>query len=564
MGLEDITKKVFKNEKLALIFISLIFSAFFISNIYSPGVWNDEAAVGIVADHVSGSINEGRMDKLPHMQWIHPVTVTSYLVFPFVYLFGSDVFSVRLALIFYAVGSLWLMYYLCRDWFGKKVAFITFLLTATNLAFFQYTKLGNFHKDPYVVFLFWTGLFFIRRFFKKQRLVYLFLGFFIFGLALSVKLTFLVYIMALVASYLIWHKKVDLFKGLSIKHMLGAFISFCAGSYFLIEYNLREDWITVKSMLGSLFAVSHEGRSNASYLDNLLLRTKQLFMMIGGNLEEKLDWGVLGKAPIEGVASIIILGLFLVSFVAIFIFAISKRVNFTIPRRKILFLYIFYGIVFLCTPFALSKFYQEHLIFIFPFPQIVCALFLVYIAHRLRRKQIALIFIYSIFLILPLFYNIWTNVYYANEMKKNGGTGPWSTAIYGLAGYLQENRIKRPICFFQEPATSIEFLSNHNSKKVLLGDTEECFRYFRATQNEQVFADNVEIIKKLIVETHEKYYLNKQDYFYIISMDSIEMELSESEALKIFIEDYNKQLVLEKIFSNRAGEAVYYLYRISS
>ena len=147
-SLENNITKLFKNEKLILIFISLALSLFLISNIYFPGVWNDEAAVGETANEIFMAVHYGR--NLPRINYVHPATAAGYLVVPFFYLFGISVFSMRLFVIFIAVATLWLIYYLCKDWFGKKVAFITFLLTATNLSFVQYAKIGNFYKDFYL------------------------------------------------------------------------------------------------------------------------------------------------------------------------------------------------------------------------------------------------------------------------------------------------------------------------------------------------------------------------------------------------------------------------------
>ncbi len=97
-------------------------------------------------------------------------------------------------------------------------------------------------------------------------------------------------------------------------------------------------------------------------------------------------------------------------------------------------------------------------------------------------------------------------------MKRTKGLGVWSTAIYDLVDYLQENKISNPICFFQEPAISIKFLSHDKVQYVLLGESEYYFQFFGTLPNGPQYSYKVAIIKKLMIETYEKYYFKKQEH----------------------------------------------------
>lgn len=541
-------------------FLLIIFSVFFlfilISNIHSPGVWNDEAWVIKEAKDIIYNRH------FPVIEYEHPVTIRSYLSVPFLILFGVSISSLRLLPIFSSLVTVWLIYYLCRSWFGSRVGFITAMLTITNLAFVQYTKIGAFYAESLVVFFFWLSIFCLWKYILRRKNFYLFLAFFIFGLALSMKITFLAYIVGMAVVYLIWREKINLVVRLRFRHWMIAFFSFCLGNYLLIRFNIKKPFVTFKLLINSLTHPTSDGCNNLFFLKNFDTRLEQLYQMFSGKIEESFGWGVIKTNFIEHLGSFIY-ALLVISFIIVFLVSFFKKTRFIIHRTKVSILYVFYAIVFICACFTVFSMREEHLFVLFPFPQLVMALSLEYLYYRFKKNPFFLIPVYSVFFILPIIFNTSLNIHYNSQMEKNGGSGVWSIAIYDLIEYLQKNKISNPICFFQEPVSTIQVLSNNEVEPVLLGGNEKCFQFFRASPKASRYLDNLDSIKKLMVETYEKHYFNKQNYFYIITNDPVENEFSEFESLKMFAKDYNKRPVLEKIFYNKISEPIYYLYQVT-
>lgn len=535
-----------KTTPFILIIIFLLLS---IPNIYYPGISIDEAEDGILCGYILKNKPDGFQSLLgdyvvlfnkiiPIINGPYTGAVPAYLMFIFSRLFGIGVLSLRLTPIFTSAISLLFIFYFCKMWFGHPVAFVATLLTATNLFFVQYSRVGFYREEIFVMSFFWAGLFFFVKYSEKQRVSLLYLGFFLFGLGLSSKITFLWYILGMGAAYVLLRKRLHLLVGLNKERSLAALLSFCLGAFYLILFNLKRGGATVKRLVDSLMYSTPAKVNNLAYLTNLQGRIKDLTMLLRGCIYERVDWGVAKMSFIEQISPIFV-GLALVSFVSVLLFTVFSRNSPKLLRYRVLFFYALYITVFLCTPFTVGNFHPGHLLVLLPFPFILLALFLDYVWRWTKQKRIVLNILYSVFLVPILVFNVWMNVHFNIEMKENGGYRRWSTAVYELASYLQDKRIYTPVTFGFGLKHNIAFLSNCDIIPIQLD--ENC---------------SLEYVK----EEYRRLSLRKEPIFFL-TKNSEDYMPNLNLFMRLVVRD-GKKKTLDKVFLNRAGKSVYWLYKI--
>jgi len=578
------------NTKSAVFLIILIYFSLATFNINYPGLNTDEAFHGVASNNIlkdASDIKKGRTQFLgchvilfgkifPIMPSDYYGAVIPYLFYPFIRILGSNAIALRFGSIFISAIFLLFVYHLCKIWFGKRVGLLATLLTATNLAFVQYSRVGLYRCEIIVMFFFWVGLFFLIKYSQKKKYYFLCLSFFLFGIGLSTKINFLYYIVALTLAYLIIGKRLNLLSPFNIKKAIIMLLSFCLGSFFIIVYNIKEPWITVRQLLsvltdphGTSRYTNAMGANNWAYLNNLAVKSQHLFTLLGGDISDKVYWGVFGNYAIE-LFSVLMTGLIIASLVVLLFLALFRPGLSKIIRYRILFLYVIYATVFLLSPFTLSAFNQGHLLILLPFPQVALAIFLIYIWQRAEQSKIILMKLFVGFSIsFIIFFNIVTNIYFNIQMKKIGGYGRWSTAIGELADYLQKNNITSPIMFDYDLHSNLLFLSDNRVSPVI---------YDKFYPEPLIAA-----YKKLFSANREIFYLS-------ITPEKIEMEeiiasgswrmgdlKRKKEFPRLFLEGpnkYHKDLFmnfikksgkkkeLKKVFFNNAAHPVYWLYRI--
>lgn len=535
-------------RKIIPLIFCIIFLILSLQNTYEPGISIDEADEAIACDltfknysPIAKTVLIGPyvviFNKIfPIMHGSYAGRVHAYLMLIFSRIFGVNVFTVRFTSIAVSAITLIFIYFLCRMWFGYRVAVVTVLLSATNLLFVQYSRVGYYREEVFVIFFFWAGFFFLAKYLMLRRPIFLYLSFFLFGLGLSTKFTMLFYIAGLGATLVLLRKGFNL--RWDIKRIVLSLVSFCLGAFQLILYNIISGGESVKFLLNALRHYTIAGYNNLAYFINLWERVTHLIYLLEGYISERDSWGVIQSSFIERIAPIFI-GLFFVSFFFVFLYAIFLNKNSANVRYRILFFYIFYGIVFLLTPFAPKGLSPGHLLVLLPFPQILIALFLEYMRPVLKNRTTALPIMYSVFLIPFLVFNIWMNIYFYAQMKKNGGYGRWSTTIYELSQYMNDKKIYSPVTFGFGLQENIVMLSG----------------YRVIPQRFDEYSSSESVIKgyhKLSLTNEPIFLLVKGSEEYIPNFDLF-ISLAEGDG---------KSKALNKIFLNKAGEPVYWLYKI--
>lgn len=536
--------------RISFFLVILIFLALTLPNLRYPGLSIDEASHGVIASYILKSTTNNRPMLIDYFivlfNRIFPIIigtyagcVYSYLVFPFSCIFGLNVISLRITPIFLSMLSILFVYLTCKIWFNRRVAFLSSLLIATNLIFVQYSRVGLYRQEIFLIFFFWLGLFFFAKYSERKKSIFLYLSLYFWGAGLSTKITFLWYTIGIAAACAILQKKMNLLTSLNIKKVFIAGLSFCLGAIFIILYNISDPWITARLLARAL--LTHPllvTINNSAYVTNLRVRISDLITLFKGNIVDKVDWGVPAVNAIEQI-SVLIAGLTIVSFISVLVATLFSKTSSV--KYRILFLYIIYLCVMALTPFTLSGFHPGHIMVLLPFPQIIIALFLDYIWQWAEYKKVLLITTYSIFLVPLLSYNIWSNVYYNIEMKKSGGYRRWSTAIYELADYLQKNKISSPITFGWGLRENLIFIT-HNEITPLVYEN---------------FASD---LSGSIADAYKQLSLKNKPIFYL-TMEAGENIPYRDLFMQLAKED-GKGITLEKVFLNRAGHSVYWLYKI--
>lgn len=586
----DKTLKSFLACKRSISAIILFYILLAIFNINYPGLNTDETFNGVVSTNILKDAVTGKTQILNrHLVLfgrIFPVTaseyygpIVPYLIYPFIRTLGLNTISLRLSSIFILAIFLFFVYQLCKLWFGERVGFLATLLTATNLVFVQHSRVGLFRGEIFVMAFFWLGLSFLAKYSENRKYLFLFLSFFFFGLSLNTKITFLYYAVGLILAYLIIGRRFDLLGILNTKKVIVILFSFCLGSFLLIVYNIIDPWVNFKQLFSAMTDINSAGlyttapANNSHYLRNLGTRSRDAFTILSGDISSRLDWGVVENSNIE-IISPLITGLALISLVTVIFLALFSSSPSKIIRYRILFLYIIYVSVFFLTPFTLSAFNQGHLLILLPFPQITMAIFLGYILEKAEQRKLVFVKLFGWFLITAaLLFNIWMNIYFNIQMKRTGGYGRWSTAIVELTDYLKKNKITSPVMFGYGLHTNLIFLSGNEVvpqiydkfypkpiipeyKRLFSEKKPIFFLTFTPDGNEleDLFANGSRSDKKTGL---------KKDLFCMLYMRFMKDEnVAYRDLFMKSIQESGKKKELEKVFLNRSGQPVYWLYKI--
>lgn len=544
--------KFFKNEKILLSVVLTAFLFLLVWNIKFPGLESDEACDGIWASYIIHSVPAAeRVNSIMSVNLFNrtlPImantpyigAVESYLLVPFFLVFGINIFSLRIMPITIALISVLLIYLLCKEWLGRKAAFITLLLTVTNPFFVMYSRIGLYREELFSTFFFWSGLLCFWVYLKKKKFSYLCLGSFLFGLGLSTKIMFLWYIIGMAIACLILRKKRFSFPGMGPGNLISAISAFFLGNFLLVFYNIKTGGNTLRLMWKYLFSPTPYGVSNLSYLHNLNERIGQFFKVLKGDFYDVRSWVspefVLSKDYLTPV-------IFVLGFAFVLLILFFKKGKYSpFEWRKILFFYIVYSVMFICSPFTMSFVWLAHLFILFPFPQIIIALFLCNLLYLFRSNKPVLFIVYFT-LSFSVLSNITTVTRYHLAMRKSGGVGAWSTVIYELSEYLYTNKIFNPLALEWGFHHNIPFLTGSKVRPENLSGYS---------------------LDGLVAKLKER--LSGGGPLYVITTTDTAVtnndERARFESVNKVIKEFDRTLMLSRIFLNRSGSPVYYLYEI--
>ena len=159
-------------------------------------------------------------------------------------------------------------------------------------------------------------------------------------------------------------------------------------------------------------------------------------------------------------------------------------------------------------------------------------------------------------------------------MKKTGGYGRWSTAIDELVDYLQKNNITSPVMFGYGLHSNLMFLTDNKVTPIIY---DKFYPQPIISAYKELFSNNGQIF--YLTLTPEKDEL--EDFFSHENLSGKDPGLGKKVALMEFskrfsgdqskfhrdlfmkfIREFGEKKELEKVFLNRVGHPVYWLYKI--
>lgn len=543
--------RISKSEKLILFIIISLYLILEALNIKLPGLYVDEAWSGCgilqvmknVGPLMHYSINIFNRN-FPVMQGAeYSGAMESYILSPFLLLFGTNVVALRLVPIFMQAGFLFFLYLFLRDFLNKRVAITSLILLVINSVFLLETKLG-LDRASILHFAEILALYSLYKWYKGGKNIYFYFAIYILGLGLTIRIWFLWFVNSLIVLSVAFRKKIlGRMQANIAKYIIFGSFSFLFGSILFVYYNLVTKFATIRYIIDN-FSQTRSSVDNFFYLDNLFVRLGVLVSYLQGKyiLSEQGSWN--NHTPTSEIAlNQMYPFLFLGAFAWIIFSILFKKISFA--KNRIIFIIILFLLILLQSPFTLSCLTSPHLFILFPIIPIILSIAWVDMVENFKKNKLAVITVNAVFVIFIL---IECNVTIRNNylyFRKTGGTGNYSDAIYELASYLKTNKIFSPF--------AMDWGFNHNLIFLSGGDVvSPKLAYVESGDNGQ--KDNfIEDCKLSLNNSANKYlfhapaFANRPEVFLIFEK---------------IVKASGKVLCEEKKFYQRDGRLVYILYSV--
>ena len=387
--------------------LALLFLGLTVPTIHSPPVFPEEeqecvltyALLTTPADEVEPAalsviptveLFDRHLPVMEDNAYVGPIEL--YLQQPFFVVFGRTIYALRILPLAAALVGLLAAFVVFRRWFGLRVAFVAALLTATHPVFVHESKQGHDYEEIFTCSFFWLALMLGDRYLQgnRPRLLWLFSATFVAGLGLCHKITFIWYLLGLSAALiaaLIWRRK-EVLAALRPAELALSILPFLAATSTSWIYAVQSRGETLRVMARALVEPTAKDEiRNVDYLTNLWVRIQQLdAVILKGEIWHPSWFRIIEgvEFPLNGLFAV----LFFAGFVVVLAFAIRRHP--ALPRDPLIFLFIVFTVVFLCSPFTVSYHHPSHLLVMYPFPQLVIALFLGLFSHVLGRSTLAM------------------------------------------------------------------------------------------------------------------------------------------------------------------------------
>lgn len=450
--------QILKKTEVALVCILLsVYFFLAINRIILPGLHDDEAmpacpAVdflkGKVSHYSSGLTFLGR--RIPLMSQVQDAGAASYFLLPFFQFFKINVFSLRLASVFFGILTLLFTYLFSRRVFDRNVAILSTFLLATSPYFISATRVGGKYRS-YTAFFAISSIYYLFRWYKERRPIHYWLGAFLLGVGCSASWWFNAYLASLLFLAFIYRKEIKIsMQSGSAKALFliasGAAL-FCLGDLLFIYANFinsRTRFLTFRVMFKDFpyAAFGVHKLNNLDFITNFSTRLINLLQLIR-------ESDIMTRHIIEVKSNFLYPFLVLTAVSWLIFLFISDKAGKT-KRKKIAFLLILASIaVLMSSVYGITEFGSYQLLFLVPFIHLIAALGLLEFIRFFRIPIIRKISLGAVCLCLSLSTVINLNMLriYFKEMQRTGGHGSWPGAIYELADWLEKNNASNSVAF---------------------------------------------------------------------------------------------------------------------
>ena len=450
----------------------VVFLALCLYQIELPGLHYDEAReAGVPAMQLvmgqpvetfrgSGIRITGRVFPLMVTDYIGALNI--YLLLPFLALWGSNVFALRLMPIVFAVPTFLLTYLLAHQLFNRRVAVITCLLLVVNPSFIFWSRQGVFVTSITATIAVASLLCWLR-WYRERRARYLYWGAYLFGLGLYAKLLFLWVIVALGATFFVL-KVSSLRKGfrlwaiagrLAYRQLAIALLCFLLGILPLVIYNVQTQG-TFLTLTGNLTS-TYYGASNLAFVKNLATRLEQFEVVLnGGHL-----W-YLGGVFTNDLYPFFFVG---AGLACILVVLWKARHEW----RRVAFPFLMLAFMVLASCFTVSALWTTHYAILMPFLPMAIAVALDLLVrytipigagqkgNHIRRFIPGLV----MFLVIAVLTvsDLQVDFSYHQALARSGGYAAHSDTSYELARYLQDQGVASPLAMDWGIDATVQFLT---------------------------------------------------------------------------------------------------------
>lgn len=539
---QDIINNKLVNALLLTLIGSYIFLQIF--SIKEPGLFDDEAkwATAIISGQFPTITLFNKKIIVMINEYHGPLEI--YINSLFVLLFGFNIMSLRLIGLFFGLLVAGLTYLFIKKNFNKQIAIMTVSLLVTDLTFFRTTKMEAGYS-PIFTAIFLGALLFFSKWYYSNKICFFYLSCFLMGLGLNTRAHFLWFIIAAGCLILIFKKDIRKAvlkkKKFILSYLIGGIAMFSLGLSMFLIYNIMTHFSTL-TYIKDHFFLTKCGIDNSAYVNNLLIQFKNLYW---GLINSKVPYEFSGYNVKFSTHYYFWILLSCLIWLMLYVF-LSKSKLF---KKKIIFIMLLIFIVFLLSPFTLSS-HSSHfyLPVLMPFIYLLIAVtfFLIFdkFKHQPIRYFITLLFVFIIIV------NLSGLAKYNNFLKRTGGTGYFSSAIYNLADWLIAHNYLRPVVADWGIYHNLLFLSKGKISPVP----------FEYTQN---LTNNEPERSKLEMEFTEqlKQKFKDNDNIYIFYNPRYSLRNSLKIFRKLAMQE-KKKIIFKKIFYQKDGQPNLLVYTI--
>ncbi|MFH1421331.1 MAG: glycosyltransferase family 39 protein [Planctomycetota bacterium] len=536
-------------EILLLTLLLSVFLALSTRNLRYDYAHSDEVVFGSQAvDLIESSIKNYRCTKV----WVpmagknvpinnitdYNYALPSLMLLPVFYILGISVWSLKMLPILLAIMSVAMLYYVIKRIFGQPLAFITILLSVTSPIYIYYNRTGLLNREAMIVSFFIASILFYLIYEKKKNNIYLYMAALLLGSIASIKIAAMAYYTGLAVAAAVIYKKP--WKMFSIKQLIGILLFFSIGSSLFIYYNI--------STKGSAFypIISYTSGKKA-----VLPAIKDRIHHFSALIKEK-------EPGMERIAfsvqssrlSLLLFLLFWSAFICNWLYYLFLCSNNT-ERKTFYFINMLYGCVFVCSFFSPATIGPNHIIIMFPFPQVVVALFIrnIYELKIIGKyKVLSTALKYSAVAILlgaTVFKSVLIAKYQSIYALEKNGYSTVDVRNVGLLNYIREHNLF-PVRFIDTDTDEIAYFISKGEMPV----------YNRALPRTPPREEVEAWMQNILLEKYPQYFV----YTYKLSIYTCDDGDQKMQFIKEYLQKQGKRLELYDTIKDAKGRALYSIF----
>lgn len=463
--------------------------------------------------------------------------MTAYFLILSMYLFGQNLFALKIPRIIAYVMTAVLTYLFARDFYNKKIAMLT------TLAFVLLPVFITSNQEHTLMPLFLIlSLYVFNRFCKTKKMWYFYLFAFVCGLGLLVRLSFLFYLSSLIITHRIVFKTTN--NTIKKRHLIIALLLFSLGSYPFILFNLGGTTNThyVKYNFNGVEPKDQFLKTVKFAFNNFPKTSEGVNLLdVGKNLKigltENLPAVLTGNKYYIDQPSSFFLPVFVFSLILISISISYKwaKTKFELVNKDLFLLLNFTIISFFISTITITVFRVEEFTMLFP----LCALMVGRVMYEVlkisNRHSKSLFLVFAFFTIYLLIFSTYN--------------------FFKLFPQYQKNDIRTDCVTIAEEV--VDFIIKANQTSVFVSDHGSIMNFEWHMYKRGVHISNFHIFfryDKLLVG---------EDSLYVLAGDvCLDNKDDTIEKFILITNEYNLKSFPEDSFYLESGDLAYAIYRL--